>query len=211
MTAKIVDKEEKRESIIRAAIRLFARKGFSRTTISDIAAEAGIAKGTVYDYFDTKNDIIQQSFFFFIKELEFDFESILLSPLPAVDKLRQVFEAFSQTMQLEANQQLLELLFDFWAESIKSSDTKTRLFNEMDVFYKAYRKLCEDLIRDGIREGSFRDDLDPKTMAVIILGMNDGIMVQWLLDKTLHFDKTMKEMVGMVLDGITVKKNDQTK
>ena len=206
MTAKIIDKEEKRERIIRAAIKLFARKGFARTTISDIARAAGIAKGTVYDYFETKDEIIQQSFFFFIKELEFDFESILLSPLPAIDKLKQVFESFSQTMQLEANQQLLELLFDFWAESIKRSETKTRLFREMDVFYKAYRKLCEDLIRDGIREGSFRRDLDPKTMAIIILGMNDGIMVQWLLDKSIDFDKTMKEMVRMVLDGITVKK-----
>jgi TetR/AcrR family fatty acid metabolism transcriptional regulator len=203
MSARIVDKKEKQELIIRAAIKLFARKGFARTTISDIAREAGIAKGTVYDYFDTKDNIIQNSFFFFIKELEFDFESILLSPVPAIEKLRQVFSAFSRTMQIEANQQLLELMFDFWAESVKSTETKTRMFKEMDVFYQAYRKLCRDLILDGIREGSFREDLDAETMAVIILGMNDGIMVQWLLDKSIDFEKTMKEMVDMVLKGIT--------
>jgi AcrR family transcriptional regulator len=205
MSAKIVDKNLKKEQIIRTAILLFAQKGFARTTISDIARKAGIGKGSVYDYFKTKDEIIQDCFFFFIKELEFDFEDILLSALPAIDKLKQIFDAFAQTMQLSENRQLMELMFDFWAESIKNSQLKTVLFKEMDTFYRAYRKLCEDLIRDGIREGSFRRDLDAKTMATIILGMNDGIIVQWLLDKSLDFSKTMKEMVRMVLEGISRK------
>lgn len=205
MSAKIVDKKEKREQIIRAAIRLFARKGFSRATISDIAEAAGTGKGTIYEYFETKDQIIQDSFKFFIKEMEFDFEHILLSSFPAVEKLRQVFDAFAQTLESPENRQLMELMFEFWAESIKNVEAKNILFKEMNTFYQAYRKLCEDLIRDGIREGSFRKDLDPPTMATIILGMNDGIMVQWLLDKTVDFSQTMNEMVRMVLEGITIK------
>ncbi len=205
MSAKIVDKKEKKELIIRAAIKLFAQKGFSRTTISDIAEAAGTGKGTIYDYFETKDEIINNSFYFFIKELEFDFEEILLSSLPSIEKLKQVFDAFTRTMQLPENRQLMELIFDFWAESIKNIQAKNILFKEMNIFYQAYRKLCEDLIKDGIREGSFRKDLDAKNMAIIILGMNDGIMVQWLLDKTIDFDKTMKEMVRMVLEGISIR------
>lgn len=211
MSAKIVDKKLKKEQIIRAAIDLFARKGFARTTISDIAREAGIGKGSVYDYFTTKDEIIQDCFFFFIKELEFDFEDILLTTLPAIDKLKKVFDAFARTMELSENRHLMELMFDFWAESIKSSQLKSVLFQQMDTFYRAYRKLCEDLIRDGIREGSFRKDLDPEVMATIILGMNDGIIVQWLLDKSLDFSKTMKAMVCMVLEGIQAEENGQKK
>lgn len=206
MSAKRVDKKMKKEQIIRAAIQLFARKGFARTTISDIARQAGIGKGSVYDYFETKDEIIQDCFLFFIKELEFDFEDILLSPLPALDKLKQIFAAFALTMELSENQQMMELMFDFWAESIKSRQLKTVLFQKMDTFYRAYRKLCQDLIRDGIREGSFRNDLDAETMATIILGMNDGIIVQWLLDKSIDFSKTMNEMVRMVLEGISSKR-----
>lgn len=205
MAARIVDKKEKREQINRAAIRLFARKGFARTTISDIAEAAGTGKGTIYEYFETKDEIIQDSFKFFIKEMEFDFEHILLSPLPAIEKIRKVFDAFAQTLESPENRQLMELMFEFWAESIKDVEAKNILFKEMNTFYQAYRKLCEDLIRDGIREGSFRKDLDPPTMATIILGMNDGIMVQWLLDKTIDFSRTMKEMVRMVLEGISKK------
>jgi AcrR family transcriptional regulator len=205
MCARIVNKEEKKEQILRAAIRLFARKGFARATISDIAVAAGTGKGTIYEYFETKDEIIQGSFSFFIKELEFDFEHILLSPLPAIDKLKQVFSAFSQTMELAENRQLMELMFDFWAESIKSVQAKNFLFKEMSTFYQAYRKLCEDLILDGIHEGSLRKDLDAPTMATIILGMNDGIMVQWLLDKSIDFSRTMNEMIRMLLEGISIK------
>lgn len=203
MSAKIVDKKEKRELIIRAAIKLFAQKGFARTTISDIALAAGTGKGTIYDYFKTKDDIIHNSFYFFVKELEFDFEAILLSSIPAIEKLKQVFDTFTRTMQLSENRQLMELMFDFWAESIKSVQAKNILFREMNIFYQAYRKLCEDLITDGINEGSIRKDVDAKTMATIILGLNDGIMVQWLLDKSIDFSKTMQEMVRMVLEGIS--------
>jgi len=203
MNAKIVDKKEKKELIIRAAIKLFAQKGFARTTISDIAQAAGTGKGTIYNYFETKDDIIHNSFYFFIKELEFDFEAILLSSIPAIEKLKQVFDTFTRTMQLSENRQLMELMFDFWAESIKSVQAKNILFKKMNIFYQAYRKLCQDLIKDGIREGSFRKNVDAKTMAIIILGMNDGIMVHWLLDKSIDFSKTMQEMVRMVLEGIS--------
>lgn len=205
MSAIIVNREEKKEQIIRAAIRLFARKGFARTTISDIAREAGTGKGTIYEYFETKDEIIHDSFNFFIKQLEFDLEHILVSSRPAIDKLREIFDAYAQALQLPENRQLMELMFDFWAESSKSVQAKSILFNEMNTFYRGYRKLCEELIRDGIREGSFRKDLDPPAMATIILGMNDGIMVQWLLDKTIDFSKTMREMVSMVLEGVAIK------
>jgi hypothetical protein len=106
---------------------------------------------------------------------------------------------------LAENRQLMELMFDFWAESIKSVQAKNFLFKEMSTFYQAYRKLCEDLILDGIHEGSLRKDLDAPTMATIILGMNDGIMVQWLLDKSIDFSRTMNEMIRMLLEGISIK------
>ena len=57
---KIVNKQKKRTSIAKASIDLFIDKGFSKLTISEVAKIAGIGKGTVYEYFDSKEDIIYE-------------------------------------------------------------------------------------------------------------------------------------------------------
>src|SRR5213593_948885 len=51
--------EERRKDVLDAALRLFASKGFADTTVSDIAAEAGMATGTVYLYFPSKEHVLQ--------------------------------------------------------------------------------------------------------------------------------------------------------
>ena len=56
--AKIVDREQKRADIAEKAIEVFAEKGFEKATIQDIAQKAAIAKGSVYQYFETKQDIL---------------------------------------------------------------------------------------------------------------------------------------------------------
>ena len=53
----VVDKEKKKREIIDAAIRVFSRQGYRRTKINDIAGEAGVGKGTVYEYFKSKEDL----------------------------------------------------------------------------------------------------------------------------------------------------------
>ena len=50
-------KEDKQKQIIRAAAEVFAKKGFARTVMADIALQAGIGKGTTYEYFKSKEDL----------------------------------------------------------------------------------------------------------------------------------------------------------
>ena len=57
---KIVDKNKKRSEIARVAMRLFARKGFENTPIRKITAQADIGKGSFYDYFADKEDILNE-------------------------------------------------------------------------------------------------------------------------------------------------------
>lgn len=62
MCAKASDSSNKYERILNAAVKVFARKGFFRSKISEVAREAGIADGTVYLYFKNKNDILLSIF-----------------------------------------------------------------------------------------------------------------------------------------------------
>ena len=68
MAPRIVDREEKARQIIHHASVVFARKGYNATKIDDVAASAGIGKGTVYEYFNSKQDLFLAVFDAYIKQ-----------------------------------------------------------------------------------------------------------------------------------------------
>lgn len=87
------NKINKRKSILAAAVRLFSKKGFEQTSIEELAREAGIGKGTVYSYFQTKKDIVRA---FCEDEIEFTRQELTrnTSPdTPIKDQLMILFEA----------------------------------------------------------------------------------------------------------------------
>lgn len=206
MSAKVVDKKVKKDQIIDAALRVFAKKGFGKTTINDIAAAAGIGKGTVYEYFSNKDEIINQSFSFFVRHLEMDFQEVLIQEIPAREKLITILEGFAHAMDSDSLE-LMELMFDYWSEGIKNRDSKGLLFEEMNKFYHSYREIFADIVIEGMTEGSFRKDINPRSAASMIVGTLDGILVQWILDKNkIDLQDIVKTITSTVLNGIAVDK-----
>jgi AcrR family transcriptional regulator len=203
----VVDKKEKKDQIVEAAIREFARKGFSRTTINDIANAASIGKGTVYEYFSNKEEIVHETFRFFMHLMEPDFQAILISKVTAKEKLRQILDGFSHSVNSEYHQELMELMFEFWSEAIKDKGSKGVMFEQMIKFYHVYREIFADIIIEGMGDGSFRKDINPRSTAAMIVGTLDGLMVQWILEReTLDFKDILKTVTITVLDGITAEK-----
>jgi len=204
--AKVVDKKEKKDQIILAAIREFSKKGFARTTINDIAGAAGIGKGTVYEYFANKEEIINHSFQFFVRALELDFEEVLISDFPAVEKLKHILNSFAGVINSDS-QEYIELMFDFWSEGIKDKDSRGMLSQEMNKFYQAYREIFADIIVEGMGDGSIRKNINPRSAASMIVGALDGLMVQWILDKeNFDFPDVVKTISDTMLNGILVEK-----
>ncbi|MBN1272378.1 MAG: TetR/AcrR family transcriptional regulator [Candidatus Aminicenantes bacterium] len=202
MSAIIVDKEAKKEKIIKAAIQVFARKGFARTTISDVAMEANIGKGTVYEYFSTKEELIHEGFSYFVRALGFDFSVVLASSQAADKKLAGIFRLLVKMIQSD-DQGFIELIFDVWAEGMKSSASKKPILNELKNFYKEYGKLLEEILKDGIRDKSFRPDIKPRLVSSVLIGMMDGVMIQWLLDKkNFNMEGAVEAMIVTILKGI---------
>ena len=207
MCARTVDKKEKKVQIIEAAIREFAAKGFSRTTVSDIANAAGIGKGTVYEYFANKEEIVHEAFMFFMHTMEPDFQAILISTDPAKEKLIQILDGFSHSMDSEYHVKLMEVMFEFWSGAIKDKSSKGMMFKEMLKFYQAYREIFADIIIEGMGDGSFRKDINPRNTAAMIVGALDGLMVQWLLEQeAFDFRDVLKTITITLLKGITAGK-----
>ncbi len=203
MSAIIVDKKEKQKQIVQAAIRVFSRKGFARTTISDIAEEAGIGKGTVYEYFESKEAVIHQTFDTFMEELTPDFEDLLQSGLPAQEKLIRMITGYSRVLESKEKQDLIGLVFDIWAEGIRSFDARQTVEIEMNQFYREYRRMIGVVIDQGIQNGEFRRDISTEAAASILIGFLDGILVQWILDKKgFPLQSALQESIKTILYGI---------
>ncbi len=203
MSPKVVDKQEKKEQIVGAAIHAFAKKGFAKTTINDIAAAAGIGKGTVYEYFKNKEEIIDYTFNYFMHSMQFDIEEILLSRIPALEKFRSILLLFSDTKNW-GSAEIMELMLDFWAEGIKSKGSRNKLLKDMHRFYHSYREIFTDIILEGMSDGSFRKDINPGYVATMVVGALDGIMIQWLLDQeNIDFQEVIKNIEITILKGIS--------
>jgi hypothetical protein len=97
-------------------------------------------------------------------------------------------------------------MFDFWAEGMRSNDSKSILNENMKEMYGSYRGFLTDIIEQGIKDGSFNNDIEVLSVSAIIIATLDGLMVQWILDKKAIDVKTIIDsFIEVVLNGIEKK------
>jgi AcrR family transcriptional regulator len=200
---KIVDKEEKKATILEASIRVFAEKGWRNTTIADIAKAADIGKGTVYEYFHSKDELLAATFRYFMTQAE----TIVAGRLAQIDdplvRLETYISSWADILESES-MDYLEIVLDFWAEGIRSKERFSSL-DLMKVYYDN-RQFIEQLLEDCISEGSIKK-IDTGIVASIIIGTLDGLLIQWILDKNV-FDikKAVSSFARLMLDGLKEEK-----
>ncbi len=181
MSPKIIDKDIKKNGILGAAMRVIARRGFRDVTIAEIAEAAGIGKGTVYEYFESKDDILAGAFDKFRHEVGQVQISKMKNLYDPADRLKALIDSWIEVLG-ETSFEYLELLTDFWAEGIRSRDSESKKLFSMAQVYSEYRGQIAPIIESGIKKGVFRD-VDPHETAAFLIGALDGIILQWMLDK----------------------------
>jgi TetR/AcrR family transcriptional regulator, fatty acid metabolism regulator protein len=166
---------DKRERILRAAVKVFAKNGFYDTRVSDVAKAAGVADGTIYLYFKSKDEVLVSLFEDRVEKLL----GYLRRELPklggAPEKLRRVIEL--QLGLLEGERDLAEVLTVILRQS-------TRLMKEYAApRFMAYLDAIASVVAEGQRAGDFRGDLSPHLVARPTWGALDGIALTWALGK----------------------------
>ena len=112
-------KEEKRALIIEAAAKVFARRGFASTLMAEIAIEAGIGKGTLYEYFDSKEDLFFTVFEWFVKATEAKAQvSIAALGGSASDRLQALSDSLMNSWA--EMRDMFSLVMEFWSASASS-------------------------------------------------------------------------------------------
>ena len=188
----------KRESILRAATRVFARNGYFNSKVADIASEAGVADGTVYLYFKSKEEILHSIFDRSVDEAVAEARKQLATISDARDKLRQI--AFLHLERLGADRDLAVV---FQVE-LRGS---TKFMEEFSAAgFAEYLELIRSTFEEGQRTGVFRADLNAKVVAKILFGALDEMATNWILSKRRYKLAPMADQVlDIFLHGVIAK------
>lgn len=164
---------DKRERILRAAIKVFARKGFYATRVSEIAKAAGVADGTIYLYFKNKDDVLVSIFEDRITKLLAFLRAEIEKAEGIEDKVRVVVEL--QLGLLEEQRDLAEVV------TVNLRQSSRLLKQYAAPLFTEYLELIAGVIADGQREGVLRDDVSARVVARGLWGALDGVALTWAL------------------------------
>jgi TetR/AcrR family fatty acid metabolism transcriptional regulator len=188
---------DKRERILDAAVRVFARKGFYLTRVSEVAKAAGVADGTIYLYFKSKDDILLSLFEHRIERLLAFMDTELPRVASATYKLKRVIEL--QLGLLEGERDLAEVVTVILRQS-------TKLMKEYAApKFTAYFDAIAKVIAEGQASGELRADISPHLAARAIFGALDAITMTWALGKAEPggLSRASGQIVELVLRGLS--------
>lgn len=198
---KIVDKAQKKNEILQAAIQVFAEKGIQKSKMIDIAKRAKIGKGTIYEYFESKEGIFKEAYLSHFKGIEERIFQITQSDDAAVVKINSLTKSilidfFSDNIEFAA------IMMDFWAEGIRSKDEDILDVINLKEMYAFFRNVLIVILQQGIDENSFRK-MDKNAVASAIIGSFDGLLLQWILNKdVLDLKAVTDEWLNVLINGI---------
>ncbi len=180
---------DKHSDILDAAVKTFARTGFHRTRIADIAREAGVADGTVYIYFENKEDILVSLFQDLMIRFVEDLNSELTQCHNADLKLNKIISYHLTTLANRPDQAKVTQI------ELRQID---QTINEgISRPLKRYFDLIEEVIEEGKKQGLYRRDLDTRTARKIIFGGIDEVATCWVMSNK-RYDMTA--LSGTVFD-----------
>ncbi len=160
LPSRSVQREMKREALLRAAVSAFNRRGFSQTSLDDIAQNLGVTKAALYYYFPTKNALVAACF---DRAMKVANESLALAKRDGRDgreKLILMLRRYLKTMIGELNESLL-----LTEEHALTPGDRAKLIEQRDTFERELRAV----VAEGIRDGSIVP-CDPKLAVFVILG-----------------------------------------
>ena len=184
---------DKREAILRAAIKVFAQKGYFNSKVADIAGAAGIADGTVYLYFKSKDEILHSIFDRAMDDFISEGEREIAELEEPQEKLRRIAELHLEKLGADRD---LAIVFQI---ELRGS---TKFMEEFSAAgFADYLKIIQQTIEDGQKSGVFRKDLKPVVGAKILYGALDEMVTNWILSKKSYALKPMANEVLKVFFG----------
>lgn len=154
--------ERRKQDLLNIAYRMFIEKGYENTSVDDIVAEAGIAKGTYYYYFESKEATLEAVIEMMIGKAENIAKAALMNPVPIPQKLASVVYAFQPNKDESVITDVLER-----KENIVMHDKIGKKIVEVAV------PILSDIVREGIAQGIFAcTNVEERVKMLLIMSQN---------------------------------------
>ncbi|HLR62645.1 MAG TPA: TetR/AcrR family transcriptional regulator [Lentibacillus sp.] len=192
-------KKPKYNQIIEAAVEVIAENGYHASQVSKIAKKAGVADGTIYLYFNNKEDILisvfEEKMGQFIEKIALGISKLR----NAEEKLFKLIEMHFHQLSEDHNLAIVTQL------ELRQSNTDLRL--KINQILKPYLTVIDDIIVEGTRENVFRDDLNSLLARQMIFGTLDEIVTNWVM-KEQKYDlvREAPEVHAFIINGLSAKK-----
>jgi TetR/AcrR family fatty acid metabolism transcriptional regulator len=198
---KSSDKGDKRERILDAAERVFARHGFFSARVAEIARDAGVADGTIYLYFKSKDDLLISLFESRMELVTSRLSRAIAGADSAPAKLLAFFRAHAELAR--DNPTVAEVLT---VELRQSSKFMKEYANPR---FGEFLRIIAGVIEQGQRDGSLRDDIPAPIAARALFGAIDELVVAWVLGGGEKFDivRAAEWLGAMTLRGLEKRRN----
>ncbi|MEO0258566.1 MAG: TetR/AcrR family transcriptional regulator [candidate division WOR-3 bacterium] len=195
MTDQSVNKKalDTKEKILIAARNIFGQKGFYETKMDDIAREAGIAKGTLYLYFKSKEELYECLIKMGLNLIEQAILEILEAPKSFSEKLKEII-AYIIDILSDNREFVLRIMYEMPLAQIWKEDFKQKIFGEGQRLAESFRKF----VIEGINVGFF-NEYDPDILTNVLIGAITRPVFVYFLEK--------KDMERLKIDLFEVIKN----
>lgn len=196
MTTRAEVSSERPRQIIEAALKVFTRDGLT-ARMSDVADEAGVSKGTLYLYFDSKDHLIEAIVMAMLDEDLLSLQAIVAEDRPVVDRLLDYVHQSAAHFAFMQEQATITI------EVLAMATRDNGLQQVMRSYYERYWEMLTDLFRQGIMRSELRPDIDPGQVARRLVALWDGEMMALLLyPDSADIEQRFEHGARILLDGI---------
>jgi TetR/AcrR family fatty acid metabolism transcriptional regulator len=189
-----VSKENTRNRIIESAKKLFADKGYQKTTVVDISRQAGLSEAALYDYFQGKEDLLLTIPDLWVLELIGDLKEQLFGIKGAVNKLRKFLWWYLRRIEEAPLDAKIVYLF----LKTNANFMKTEVYSNVKTLYSYLIEIFEE----GRTSGEMKSDLNPYFARDIFVGTMEHLITRWLLkDRSYSLFENLEEIFNLMIDG----------
>jgi len=185
----------KRERILRAAVDVFAEHGYFNAKVSQIAKAAGVADGTIYLYFDGKEDLLITIFREHTRNYLHALEQQMANVNHAEERLRIAVRHHLETLGRDRALAVVSQV------ELRHSLKFMSLLSQEEV--ADYLNIIRKIVESGQQEGVFRRTVHPQLVAKAVFGVLDEMVTSWMLsEKDYDLGSHADEVADLLLTGL---------
>jgi len=192
---------DKRERILDAAERVFARHGFYNARVAEIARDAGVADGTIYLYFKSKDDLLISLFESRMERVNTQLREAIVGATTAPEKIQRFLDSYAALAKEHPS--VAEVL------TIELRQSSKFMKEYANPRFADFLRLLAQIVEQGQKAGELDDGIPPQTAARALFGAIDELVLAWVLGGGEKFDivRAAEQLGAMTLRGLQTRRS----